>query len=415
MNPPPGPEPSTSAPAPVLAPARPRNAAARRHSRRWLPWLALVLLLGLIVAGFWPRPILVEVATVDTGPLRTAVIEEGKTRIRNRFVVSAPVSGQLRRIALDPGDAVQAGDTVVAVIEPLPPSLLDARSRQLAEARRDAAAEQVERARAARRYATSELQRFDKLFADRTVSIQELEVVQWRAEAAVRELGAAESSLREAEAALAEFATPAAPNAARVLTEVRSPASGRVLRVPDHSARVVSAGQPLIEVGDPAELEVVIDVLSRDGAVITPGTRVELDHWGGPQVIEAKVRLVEPAAFTKVSALGVEEQRVNVIADLVTPLEQRRGLGDGFRVEARIITWEAADVVKVPSGTLFRRGSDWVTFVVEEGRTRLRTVKVGRSSGTEMQVLEGLRAGDAVVLHPGDRVREDQRVEVTTI
>jgi HlyD family secretion protein len=397
------------------APARPRPAGGNRHSRRWLPWLFLVLILGLIVAGFWPKPVPVELAILGTGRLRTAVTEEGKTRIKHRYLVSAPVTGQLRRITLDPGDEVRAGETVVAVIEPLSPALLDARSRQLAEARRDAAAEQVERARAARRYATNELQRFERLFADKTVSVQELEGVQWRVEAATREQGAAEGSLREAEAALAEFVAGTAAPGSRPPTEVKAPASGRVLRVFDDSARVVTAGQPLVEVGDPAELEVVIEVLSRDGAAITPGTVVELDHWGGPDVLQAKVRLVEPAAFTKVSALGVEEQRVNVIADLVTPLEQRRGLGDAFRVEARIITWEAEQTLKVPAGALFRRGADWAAFGVSEGRARLRPVKVGRSSGTEMQVLEGLKAGDAVILHPGDRIRDGQRVQPTTI
>jgi HlyD family secretion protein len=402
-------------PAPAPPAARPRANAARRHSRRWLPWLALALLLALIVAGFWPKPVLVETATVAVGPLRAVITEEGRTRIKHRYLVSAPVSGQLRRLTLDPGDDVCAGETVVAVIEPLPPALLDARSRQLAAARRDAAAEQVERARAARRYATSELQRFEKLFADGTVSIQELEVAQWRAEAATRELGVAEGALREAEAALAEFDTAAGnPAAPRAVTEVKAPAGGRVLRVFDHSARVVTAGTPLLEIGDPAELEVLVEVLSRDGAALQPGTPVELGQWGGTNALQARVRLVEPAAFTKVSALGVEEQRVNVIADLVSPPEERRGLGDGFRVEARIVVWEAAQVVKVPAGALFRRGADWAAFVVVEGRARLRRVKVGQSGGGEMQILDGLQLGEGVILHPGDRIRDGQRVRPTS-
>jgi HlyD family secretion protein len=300
----------------------------------------------------------------------------------------------------------------VAVIEPLPPALLDARSRELAAARRAAAAEQVERARAALRFATNELQRFQRLFAEGTVSIQELEVAQWRAEAAARELGVAEGALREAEAALAEFGEPAGGAApARSVTEVRAPASGCVLRVLDPSARVVSAGAPLLEVGDPADLEVVIEMLSRDGAALAPGTPVELDQWGGPQVLQARVRRVEPAAFTKVSALGVEEQRVNVIADLVSPPEARRGLGDGYRVEARVVVWEADAVVRVPSGALFRRGGEWAAFVVEEGRARLRAVKAGRAGAQDVQVLEGLQPGETVILHPGNRLRDGQRVK----
>lgn len=403
MNPPP----VASAP-----PVRPRAAAAHRHTRRWLPGLALALLLGLIAAGFWPRPVPVETAPVARGPLRVFLTEEGKTRVKHRYRITAPVSGQLRRITLDPGDEVRAGETVVAVIEPLPPALLDARSRELAAARRAAAAEQVERARAALRFATHELQRFQRLFAEGTVSIQELELAQWRAEAAARELGVAEGALREAEAALAEFGgTTGGTAPVRSITEVRAPANGCVLRVFEPSARVVSAGTPLLEVGDPADLEVVIEMLSRDGAALAPGTPVELDQWGGPEVLQARVRRVEPAAFTKVSALGVEEQRVNVIADLVSPPEARRGLGDGYRVEARVVIWEADAVVRVPAGALFRRGGDWAAFVVEDGRARLRVVKAGRAGAQEIQVLEGLEPGETVILHPGNRIRDGQRVK----
>ncbi len=408
-----GPSPSLNAhpPAPKAA-GRPRVNQANRHSRRWLPWLGLVLLLALIVAGFWPKPVLVEIAKVQVGQLQSTVTEEGKTRVKQRFLVTAPLAGRLRRITLDPGDAVSAGDTVVAVIEPLPPALLDARSRSLAEARRDAATQNLERARGAHRFAAGELERFKKLYAEQTVSIQELEVMQWRAESALRDEGAAASELREAEAALAAFANPAS---AGEITEIKAPASGRVLRVPDQSARVVSAGQTLLEIGDPTDLEVVIDVLSRDGARIQPGTRVELEHWGGAVPLQARVRHVEPAAFTKVSALGVEEQRVNVIADLVTPPEQRPSLGDQFRVEARIVMWEADAVTKLAAGALFRRGQDWATFLVTEGRAHLRSVKVGHASNTEMEILSGLNPGDAVILHPGDRVSDGQRVRQVEI
>lgn len=410
-------QPSPVSPLKANAPAlksagRPRANQANRHSRRWLPWLGLVLLLALIVAGFWPKPVLVELATVQVGRLQATVTEEGKTRVKQRYIVTAPLAGRVRRITLDPGDEVKAGETVVAVIEPLPPALLDARSRNLAEARRDAAIQNLERARAAHRFAASELERFKKLFAEQTVSIQELESVQWRAESSTREEGAAESELREAEAALAAFSNPAPTGET---TEVKAPASGRVLRVPDHSARVVSASQTLVEIGDVSQLEVVIDVLSRDGARIGPGTRVELEYWGGDAPLQAKVRYVEPAAFTKVSALGVEEQRVNVIADLVTPPDQRRSLGDQFRVEARIIMWEGDQVTKVASGALFRQGRDWATFVVVEGRAHLQKVKVGHASSTEMEILGELKPGDAVILHPGDRVRDGQRVKQVTI
>ena len=188
-----------------------------------------------------------------------------------------------------------------------------------------------------------------------------------------------------------------------------------MLRVFEENSRVVIMGTNLLEIGDPADLEVVIDVLSRDGAAIAPGTRVEFEQWGGGEPLAGRVRLVEPAAFTKVSALGVEEQRVNVIADLLTPPAQRVGVGDNFRVEARIIVWEAASALKVPAGALFRRGEQWTAFVVEGGRAVERNVKIGRSSGTEIQVLEGLTADEQVILYPGSRVQNRQRVRPVKI
>lgn len=388
-----------------------RNRAARPR-RRWLPYAGALLLLALITAGLWPRPVSVETATVSVGVLRATVDEEGKTRIKQRYLVSAPVTGQLRRIPWKAGAEVKAGETVIAVIDPLSPSLLDARSRAQAEARRASAVAQLERARAGHIFAASELTRAKKLSDEKTVSLQELESAQWREADASRELAAAESALRQAEAELAEFSVAGDGGAATTApVEVKAPTGGRVLRVFEESSRVVSAGTPLVEIGDPADLEVVIDVLSRDGAAIMPGTRVELEQWGGGDPLVAKVRLVEPAAFTKVSALGVEEQRVNVIADLVTPPEQRLNLGDNFRVEARIVVWETRDALKVPAGALFRRGGQWAVFVVSGNRARLQPVKVGRASATETQVLDGLKNGDTVVLYPGDRVRHGERLK----
>jgi HlyD family secretion protein len=399
-----------------VAPAAKPNANARRR-RRWLPYAGALLLGALIAAGLWPQPVEVETARVCLGPLRATVNEEGKTRVKQRFVVSAPVTGQLRRITLKPGAEVQAGQTVLAVIDPLSPALLDARTRTLAEARRDAAAANLEKASAGHAFAASELRRFEKLYADKTVTIQELEAAQWREAAAARDKTAAQSALRQAEAELAEFAANNDASAAplRGPTEVKAPAQGRVLRVFEESGRAVAAGTPLLEIGDPAELEVEIEVLSRDGAAIAPGAKVELEQWGGAEPLLAQVRLVEPAAFTKVSALGVEEQRVKVIADLLGPPERRRNLGDNFRVEARIVVWEAGQVLKAPAGALFRRGGEWAAFVVSNGRARLRLVTVGRSGGAETQVVAGLKAGEEVILYPGDRVRDGQRVKVVKI
>lgn len=386
---------------------------ATRHTRRWLPVGGALLLVALIAAGLWPRPTPVETAPVAVGRLRAAVSEEGKTRIRERFLVTAPVSGQLRRIHFKAGDEVESNRTVLAVIDPVTPMLLDARTRTLAEARRDTAAANVEKARAAREFAASELRRFQQLRTAGSVSAQEFESIQLRDSTAGRDLAAAESALRQAEAELAEFGVspgPADPNSTAPI-EVRAPANGRVLRVFEESARVVTAGTPLVEVGDPANLEVVVEVLSRDGAAIPSGAAVELEQWGGGKTLEGQVRRVEPAAFTKISALGVEEQRVNVIVDLRTPSDERQNLGDNFRVEAHIIVWENEQTLKVPAGALFRQGPDWAAFVIAEGRARIRTVEVGRSSGTETQVLKGLREGDTVILYPGDRVRNGDRVQ----
>ena len=388
-----------------------------RHTRRWLPYAGGVVLVALIVAGLWPRPTPVETAPVTVGVLRATVNEEGKTRIRQRFVVSAPVAGQLRRVPFKAGAEVRAGLTLVAVIDPLPPTLLDARTRSLAEARRDVAAANLKKAQAAHAFAASELKRIEKLHAEKTATIQELETAQWRKTSTEKDEAAAESALRQAEAELAEFGTfpEDDTNSWRSPTAIKAPASGRVLRVFEENARVVAASTPLLEIGDPADLEVVIEVLSRDGAGIMPGARVDLEQWGGGPPLAGRVRLVEPAAFTKVSALGVEEQRVNVIADLTTPAEERRSLGDSFRVEARIVVWETNQALKVPSGALFRRGQAWAAFVVANDRAQLRAVTVGRSSGTETQVLTGLKEGDAVILYPGDRVQDGQRVRTIKI
>jgi HlyD family secretion protein len=387
---------------------------SNHRARRWVPYLAGLLLLAAVVAGLWPQPVLIEVATVSVGPLRATVNEEGKTRIKQRFTVSAPLNGALQRIPFKAGAPVVAGQTVVAVMEPLAPNLLDARARSSAEARRDTATANLEKARAADTFAASELARFKKLYNDNTISIEEFESAQMRAASSAKELAAAQSALRQAQAELAEFTADAADPPGQEI-EVKAPVTGRILKVFEENARVVTAGTPLVEVGDPTDLEVVIEVLSRDGAIIPPGAKVEFDDWGGPTPLEGRVRLVEPAAFTKVSALGVEEQRVNVIADFVTPPEQRATVGDNFRVEARIITWEDNQALQVPAGALFRQGDEWATFVVIDGRAELRRVKAGHSSGTQTQVLEGLKPGEQVILYPGSRVQPGQRVRAIKI
>ena len=388
-------------------PPKRTNGNARRP-RRWLPYIGALLLVALIVAGMWPKSTPVETARVSVGKLRATVNEEGKTRIRQRYIVSAPVAGQLRRIPFKAGAEITSMQTVVAVIDPISPALLDERSRKLAEARRDSASAQLERAKTELKFATSELRRNEALHREKTVSLQELEQIQLREASAARDLTAAEAALRQAEAELLEFRNETITN--RVPVELLAPITGRVLKVFEESSRAVTVGTPLVEIGDPNDLEIIIEALSRDGAMIKPGTPVELEQWGGSEPLQASVRFVEPAAFTKVSALGVEEQRVYVVADLVTPVAQRGNLGDNFRVEARIINWQKEQALKVPNGAVFRRGDQWHAYVVNNNHAELRPVKTGHTSNTETEIIEGLKEGDEVILYPGDRIKEGLRV-----
>ena len=392
------------------------GASRPRRRRRWQWALVGLLLTGLLIAGLQPAPAPVEIAAVERGPLEVTLREEGKTRLRHRYVIAAPVAGHLRRIELKVGDLVRAGETVLAVLDPLPAALLDPRTRALAEARRDAARSELVRARAALDWAQNERRRVEALFEAGSATPQEREAARWRETDAAQQVALAESQLRLAEAELALFPLPGeSPMAGSAPVELRAPVSGRVLRLFEESARVVSAGTPLLEVGDPSDLEVVIEVLSREAAHLQPGMRVRLEQWGGARPLEARLRTVEPSAFTKVSALGVEEQRVRVIADLISPVEERAGLGDQFRVEAVIVLWEGSNVLKVPLGALFRRGQDWAAFVLEHGRARLRRLQLSHRNEREAEIVEGLQEGQRVILYPGERIREGQRVRPVRI
>ncbi len=389
--------------------------------RRRLPWLGGVVLVALIVAGLWPRPAPVEVAAVSRGPLVVTVDEEGMTRVRNRYVVSAPVAGRLRRVDWKAGAEVLAGQTVLAVIEGGGADFLDARTQAQAQARvgaagaaRDAATAQRERAAAAARMFTADFARLKELFEKNVLSRQEFEAAQMRADTATQDVRASEFALKVAGYELEQAQALLGRGAAQKSGEpevVTSPVGGKILRVLQESERMVPAGFPLMEVGDPADLEVRIEVLSRDGVAIRPGARVWLERWGGAEPLAARVRLVEPAAFTKFSALGVEEQRVYVVADFTGATEARAALGDSYRVEARVVTWESADVLRVPAGALFQRGEKWQCFVLADGHARLREVKAGHSNGLETEVLDGLDAGDRVIIFPGDKVTDGVRAE----
>lgn len=393
----------------------------RRH---WILAIVAVGLVGLIAYAFAPRPVLVDLVRVSRGPLRVTVNEDGRTRIRERYVVSAPLGGQLRRLVLHPGDPVEAGKTLIAVIEPAEPDLLDPRALAQLEARLRGAEAQVqlagprmERARVAHELAEIELRRAEKLAQQQAVAGQELDRAREAARGMAEDLKAAEYSrqiavfeLEQAQAALLRSDSRMRPEDAAWALRVTSPISGCVLRVFHEDASVVAPAAPLLEVGDPADLEAVIDVLSSDAVQIRPGARVIFEHWGGTRPLEGKVRVIEPAGFLKISALGVEEQRVNVIADFITPFDQRRQLGDAYRVEARIVTWEERSVLKLPVGALFRNAGKWSVFAARDGRARLTTVNVGPSNGQETQIIDGLAEGDEVVSHPSDKVAEKVRI-----
>ena len=380
-------------------------------------------IVGVTVYSLVPRPVEVEVARVSRGPLRVTVDEDGQTRIKERYIVSAPLAGRLGRIGLHPGDAVEAGKTVLATVQAADPTLLDARAVAESEARVkatsaavDRASAELEKAQAEHRYAAGELGRVSRLYETRAATRNELDAAELKERATAENLRAARFAvqvaryeLEQARAALLHGqpeANSAAGTAHPAPFSVPAPITGRVLRVMQESSAVVTPGTPLLEVGDPADLEVEVDVLSRDAVRIRPGAKVFLEEWGGGQSLAGRVRVVEPAAFTKVSALGVEEQRVWVIADFADPPAQRPSLGDRYRVDARVVVWEGQSVLKVPVGALFRRGDAWAVFCVVKGRAALRSVTVGQRNDSEAEVVEGLREGDAVVLYPSDRVAD---------
>jgi HlyD family secretion protein len=411
----------------MSTPSRPPSALrAPAHARRravatWLKRIGLVAIglaiIGGIVYAWLPKPVVVDVGTVRRGPLAVEVFDDGQTRVRDRFVVSAPISGTLQRIEAVSGTAVTAGE-VVARIDPPAPALLDPRRRSEAAARLSAAiarqrgaAAAVARATVAQGAAAREAARARTLAQRGAITASERDRAEDQEQLAIRDLAAAEaertSAAAEVAAARAVLGEAAPPGAARAVA-VTAPVTGRVLRVVRDSAGPVAVGAPLLELGDPRALEAVVDVLSSDAVRIAPGMPVAFEAWGGERALAGVVLRIEPSAFTRISALGVEEQRVRVIATIADPPAT---LGDGFRVEARIFTWRGDHVLTVPASAVFRDKERWAVYAAEHGRARLRPVELGHRGRLDIELVSGLGEGAAVILHPSDRIADGIAIE----
>ncbi|MDK8464773.1 HlyD family efflux transporter periplasmic adaptor subunit [Marinobacter sp. SS13-12] len=392
---------------------------------KWLFWFILGILAIVVVAFILrPEPVWVDLAPVQRGAMEVTILEEGKTRVKDRYVVSSPVTGYLHRVELDVGDQVIPGELLTEV-DPMPASVLDARSRAEAEAKVEAArsalnsVRQKTRAAAAdAELAEAEYQRLLSLDRSDFVSRERLQQAQSAAartqailrsarfdeEVAAHELAAARTRL-EVSAARSEGEQPAERLA------IRSPVNGSVLSLLRKSEGVIQAGEAVLELGDPGALEVVVDVLSFDAVKLEPGVQARLSGWGGT-LLDAVVRRVEPVGFADVSALGVEEQRVRVIADMVTPRERWKMLGDGYRVDAEFILWQSTDVLQAPASAVFQHGGQPAVFLIRDEHAVIQTVKTGRSNGLVTAIESGLNEGDQVVRHPGRELSDGDQVRI---
>ncbi|MDY6946217.1 MAG: HlyD family efflux transporter periplasmic adaptor subunit [Pseudomonadota bacterium] len=398
---------------------------AGSNVRRIIVWAPpAIILAAVLVWLFLPKPVAVDVAEVRQGPLQVTISDEGEARVRDVFVVSAPVAGLMRRVQLEAGDHVTANQTVIAQLEPAVPMFLDERAVAEARAGVDAAGAatkfaqaQLHRAEAERDFATAELQRLRALASRQSISRNDLDAAERRAKTTVAAVAEANASLRMRESehaqARARLLNPAqASRAAKQCDciQVYSPISGAVLRVLHESEGIMAAGAPILELGDPANLEIAVDLLSEDAVRVRAGQRVRVAGWGGHSSLAGVVRRVEPFAYTKVSALGIEEQRVNVLIDLTEPRERWRRLGHGYRVQPSIVVWETSDAVQVPQSALFRDGERWAVFVVQGDVARLRRVEVGQQNDMDVQIIGALAPAERIVLHPNDRITDGGRI-----
>lgn len=393
--------------------------------RRMVFWGALVALLFLgLVFAFRPQAVIVDTVEVSRGELVVSVDDEGETRVHDIYVLSAPVAGRMRRIELHAGDPVVALETVVAEIEPIDPAFLDPRSEAQAKADVHAAESaealaraELEQAQAELEFARRENERALRLILDNTISERELDEAErnfrTRRAAVATAMAALQVRAFDLERARATLVSPTQTQASHGSCDcvaIRAPVAGQILRILQKSEGVVAAGTPLVEIGDPRDLEIVVDLLSSDAVKVVPGQTVIIERWGGEQALEGRVRLVEPFGFTKISALGIEEQRVNVIIDLTSPTEDWERLAHAFQVDVRIVLWAEEDALTLPLLALFRDGKNWAVFIASGGRAELRHVTIGRRGSLHAEVVNGVDQGERVVLHPSDRVRPGVRI-----
>jgi HlyD family secretion protein len=385
-------------------------------------WIVAAVIVGvLLVFAFRPQPIAVDTAEIVQGPMRVTVRDEGRTRVRNEYIVSAPVGGRLLRVPHKPGAAVQAGETVARIL-PGAPAFLDERAEAEAQARVNsasaalsAAQAELERAKAQAEFARTEAERTRELHARELISVEAFDRARMELRVAESALASTRDSARvreaELDAARIRLTQPRAASGGAATVDVVAPVAGRVLRVAQESESVIAAGAEVVSIGDPTEIEVVVEMLSTDAVQVQSGADVIIENWGRANApLAGLVRLVEPYGFLKISALGVEEQRVNVIVDFVGPPSEWSSLGHGYRIEAAIVTWQDDDVVQAPVVALFRRGGEWAVFRVNADRAKLTPVEVGRDNRRNAQILSGIEPGETVVLYPGEQVEDGARV-----
>ncbi len=386
-----------------------------------------VIVLASLLYGFWPKAASVETAVAERGPFTVTIEEEGKTRVKERFIVSSPVAGFMRRVELQAGDTVTKGDPVF-LLDPLPSQVLDPRSRaeaasavSAAKASVRAAEEGEESAKAGAELALKQLTRYKHLMLQNAVSRELYDQKEAQAKSAQASYLAAQAATHVARADLERAQSVLRYSGVRSSAGkcepvvVRSPKSGQVLKLYRESEGAVNMGEPIIEIGDATDIEVRVELLSADAVKIGKGTKVTFEHWGGDHILTGRVRTVEPSGFTKISSLGVEEQRVLVTIDIASKPNDRPNLGDGYRIEARFVVWEGQNVLHVPASALFREGEKWALFKVDGGRARRRIVEVGHQNGLRAQILKGLAEGDRVITRPDDKVHDGGRVHVRKI